>query len=94
MILDVISNYPNHKNDTFHEKYSPENVLQNVTMVTQMLHVYISVTVLDRPIVTIIHRTYIQPFISPHDLSPAVTVKVTNGHIHEFCEKRIFSVSF
>ena len=25
---------------------------------------------------------------------PAVTVKVTNGHICEFYEKRIFSVSF
>ena len=29
---------------------------KNVTMVTKMLHVYISVTVRDRPIVTIIHR--------------------------------------
>ena len=29
---------------------------KNVTMVTKILHVYISVTVPDRPIVTIIHR--------------------------------------
>ena len=33
-----------------------ENVFQNVIMVTKMLHVYISVTVRDRPMVTIIHR--------------------------------------
>ena len=34
----------------------PKKSFKNVTMVTKMLHVYISVTVRDRPIVTIIHR--------------------------------------
>ena len=56
MILDVISNDPNHKNDTFLQKNGRKTSFKNVTMVTKMLHVYISVTVPDRPIVTIIHR--------------------------------------
>ena len=56
MILDVISNDPNHKNDKFLQKNGRKTSLENVTMVTKMLHVYISVTVSDRPIVTIIHR--------------------------------------
>ena len=55
MILDVISNDPNHKNDMFLQKMG-EKVFQNVTMATKMLHVFISVTVPDRPIDTIIHR--------------------------------------
>ena len=38
--------------------------------------------------------THIQPFISHHDLCPAVTVRVTNGYIHEYYKKRIFLVSF
>ena len=56
MILDVISNDPNHKNDRFLQKNGRKTSFKNVTMVTKMLHVYISVTVPDRPIVTIIHR--------------------------------------
>ena len=56
MILDVISNETNHKNETFLQKNERKTSLKNVTMVTKMLHVYISVTVPDRPIVTIIHR--------------------------------------
>ena len=56
MILDVISNDPTHKNDTFLQKNGRKTSFKNVTMVTKMLHVYISVTVPDRPIVTIIHR--------------------------------------
>ena len=56
MILDVISNDPNHKNDTFLQKNGRKTSFKNVTMVTKMLHVYISVTVPDRAIVTIIHR--------------------------------------
>ena len=57
MIPDVISNDPNHKNDTFLQKKNGRKTsFKNVTMVTKMLHVYISVTVPDRPIVTIIHR--------------------------------------
>ena len=56
MVLDVISNDPNHKNETFLKKYSRKKAIKNVTMVTKMLHVYISVTVPDRPIVTIYHR--------------------------------------
>ena len=55
MILDVISNDPNHKNDTFLQKNGRKTSFKNVTMVTKMLHVYISVTVPDRPIVTIIN---------------------------------------
>ena len=38
------------------EKNGRKTSFKNVTMVTKMLHVYISVTVPDRPIVTIIHR--------------------------------------
>ena len=56
MILDVICNDPNHKNDTFLKRNGRKTSLNIVTMVTKMLYVYILVTVPDRPIVTIIHR--------------------------------------
>ena len=56
MILDAICNDPNHKNDTFLQKYLPKTSFKNVTMVTKILTCYISATVPDRPIVTIIHR--------------------------------------
>ena len=56
MILDVISNGPNHKNDRFLQKNGRKTSFKNVTMVTKMLYVYISVTVPDRPIVAIINR--------------------------------------
>ena len=56
MIHDVISNDANHKNDRFLQRNGRKTSFKNVTMVTKMLHVYISVTVPDRPIVTIIHR--------------------------------------
>ena len=56
MILDVISNDPNHKNDIFLQKYGRKTSFKNETMVTKMLHVYISVMVPDRPIVAIIDR--------------------------------------
>ena len=56
LILDVISNDPNHKNDTFLKRNGRKTSFKIVTMVTKMLHVYILVTVPDRPIVTIIHR--------------------------------------
>ena len=45
MILDVISNDPSHKNDTFLQKNGRKTSFKNVTLVTKMLHVYISVTV-------------------------------------------------
>ena len=54
MIHDVISNETNHKNDRFLQRNGLKTSFKNVTMVTKMLHV--SVTVLDRSIVTIIHR--------------------------------------
>ena len=56
LILDVISNEINHKNDMFLQKNGQKKSFKNVTMVTKMLHVYISVTVKDRPIVAIIDR--------------------------------------
>ena len=56
MIHDVITNDTNHKNDRFQQRNGGKTSFKNVTMVTKMLHVYISVTVRDRPIVTIIHR--------------------------------------
>ena len=40
----------------FKKKNGRKTSFENVMMVTKMLHVYISVTVPDRPIVTIIHR--------------------------------------
>ena len=40
----------------FLKRHGRKTSLKNVTMVTKILHVYISVTVRDRPIVTIIHR--------------------------------------
>ena len=52
---EVISNDPTHKNDMFLKNIC-EKRIKYVTMVTKMLHVYISVTVPDRPILTIIHR--------------------------------------
>ena len=45
MILDVISNDPNPKNDIFLQKNGRKTSFKNVTLVTKMLHVYISVTV-------------------------------------------------
>ena len=56
VILNVTSNDPNHKNDRFFKKNGRKTSFKIVTMVTKMLHVYILVTVPDRPIVTIIHR--------------------------------------
>ena len=56
MIHDGISNDKNHKSDRFIQKNWRKTSFKNVTMVTKMLHVYISVTVRDRPIVTIFHR--------------------------------------
>ena len=40
----------------FLQKNGRKTSFKNETMVTKMLHVYISVTGRDRPIVTIIHR--------------------------------------
>ena len=40
----------------FLQKNGQKKSFKNVTMVTKMLHVYISVTVPDRPIVAIIDR--------------------------------------
>ena len=54
MILDVISNEPNHKIDMFLQKNGRKTSFKNVTMVTKMMHIYILVTVPDRPIVAII----------------------------------------
>ena len=56
MILGDISNGPNHENDRFLQNNGRKTSFKHVTMVTKMLHVYISATVPDRPIVTIIHR--------------------------------------
>ena len=56
LILDVISNDPNNKNDTFLKRNGRKTSFKIVIMVTKMLHVYILVTMPDRPIVTIIHR--------------------------------------
>ena len=56
MIPDVISNDPNHKNDMFLQKKMGEKSFNKVTMVTKMVHVYISEKVPDRPIVSIIPR--------------------------------------
>ena len=54
MIHDVISNDSNHKIGSYKEMGKKKS-FKNVTMVTKMLHVYISVTVRDNPLVTIIH---------------------------------------
>ena len=56
LILDVISKDPNNKNDTFLKRNGRKTSFKIVIMVTKMLHVYILVTMPDRPIVTIIHR--------------------------------------
>ena len=56
LIVDVIANDLNHKNDTFLKRTGRKTSFKIVIMVTKMLHVYILVTVPDRPIVTIIHR--------------------------------------
>ena len=56
MILDVIFNDQNHENDTLLQKNGRKTSFKNVTMVTKIFHVYISVMVQDRPTVTIIHR--------------------------------------
>ena len=51
-----MSNDPNHNNDTFLQKIGQKTSFKNVPMATKILHVYISVTVPDKSIVTIIHR--------------------------------------
>ena len=56
MIPDVISNDLNHKNNMFLQTNGRKTSFKNVTMDTKMLHVYISVTVPDRPIVPIVDR--------------------------------------
>ena len=56
MIHDVMSNDTDHKNYRFLQRNGRKTSFKNVTMVTKMLHVYISVTVPDKPIVTIMHR--------------------------------------
>ena len=56
MILDVISNDANRKNDMFLQKNGRKTSFKNISMVTKMLHVSISVMVPDRPIVAIIDR--------------------------------------
>ena len=45
MIHDVMSNDTNHKSYRFLQINGPKTSFKNVTMVTKMLHVYISVTV-------------------------------------------------
>ena len=68
---------------------------KNVTMVTKMLHVYISVTVPDGPIATIIHRSELICILSFRTMTCGLwSMKVTIGHIYKFYEKHIFSVSF
>ena len=54
LIHDVIPNDLNHHNDTFLQNNGRKTSFKNLTMVTKMLHVYISVTVPDWSIVTII----------------------------------------
>ena len=49
-----MSNETNHKNDMFLQKNGRKASFTNVTMVTKMLHGYMSATVPDRPMVTII----------------------------------------
>ena len=56
LIRDVISNDLNHHNDKFLQNNGRKTSFKNVTMVTKILTCYISVTVRDRPVVTIIHR--------------------------------------
>ena len=56
MTHDDIYNETNHKNDRFLQRNGRKTSFKNVTMVTKMLHVYISEMVRDRPTVTIIHR--------------------------------------
>ena len=64
MILDVISNDPNYKNNMFLQTNGRKTSFKNVTMVTKMLHVYISVTVPDRPIVAIIEWSQMVTFMN------------------------------
>ena len=45
MIHDIMSNNTNHKNYRFLQINGRKTFFKNVTMVTKMLHVYISVTV-------------------------------------------------
>ena len=56
MILDVISNEASHKNYIFLKNVHEKRLSKYVTISTKMLHIYISVTVPDRPIHTIIYR--------------------------------------
>ena len=56
IIQDVISSQPNTKISKFLCRNWQKKSLNTVTMVTKILTCYISVTVTDRPMVTIIHR--------------------------------------
>ena len=69
LILDVISNDLNHKNVTFFKKCVRKTSFKIVTIVTKMLRAYISVTVPDRPIVTIIHRKELIYSLSFHNMT-------------------------
>ena len=69
LILDVISNDPNHKNDTFFKRNGRKTSFKIVTMVTKMLHVYISVMVPDRLRVAIIDRQELIYSLSSHTMT-------------------------
>ena len=69
MILDVISNDLNHKNNMFLQTNGRKTSFKNVTMVTKMLHVYISVMVPDRLRVAIIDRQELINSLSSHTMT-------------------------
>ena len=73
-------------------KNCQKKFFKNVTMVTKMLHAYISVMVPDRPIVTIIDRQELIYSLSSHNMT--CDLGDPEGHIHEFYEKYNFSASF
>ena len=90
-----MSNETNHKNDMFLQKNGRKASFTNVTMVTKMLHGYMSATVPDRPMVTIIG--YNNGFTYYRCVCVCVCVCVCacmRACVCEFCEKSIFSVSF
>ena len=56
IIQDVVTGQPNTKNKHISVQKLAKKSLNTVTMVTKTMTYYISVTVPDRPMVTIIHR--------------------------------------
>ena len=88
-----MSNETNHKNDMFLQKNGRKASFTNVIMVTKMLHGYMSATVPDRPMVTIIGYNNGFTYYRCVCVCVCVCMHVCMC-VCKICEKSISSLSF